>query len=99
VVEAFPAECATPCPPLWHARVGDHLYRPIVENGVVYLSAASGQVEAFAANCGISGGTCEPLWRWDAPHGEHLTPLTIANGMLYVSSDAGRLYAYGLPSM
>jgi outer membrane protein assembly factor BamB len=97
VIEAFPTECSTPCRPLWHATVGDPLYRPVVQNGVVYLSTASGRLEAFAADCSTSGGTCEPLWRWDAPHGERLTPLTIANGMLYVSSDAGTLYAFVLP--
>jgi outer membrane protein assembly factor BamB len=76
----------------WTGATDGGTSSPAVARGVVYV-ASSGNLYAFAAGCGIGGGSCKALWIGPTGGGTSSSP-AVANGVVYVGSADGKLYAF-----
>jgi outer membrane protein assembly factor BamB len=97
---AFPAECSSPCEPLWTASVGGYVRRgsPVVAGGVVYMMSQRtvGQqrpndptsLYAFPAECGTVGAFCEALWKAFEGRVSYSTP-SVSDGFVYAPMGDG----------
>ncbi|MBK5289597.1 MAG: PQQ-binding-like beta-propeller repeat protein [Acidimicrobiia bacterium] len=66
IVELAARGCAaSPCAPLWSARLPSPISTQPAVGGVVYTASADGALHAFAA-AGRASATCRPLWATNA---------------------------------
>jgi outer membrane protein assembly factor BamB len=89
----------TVCEPLWTGAAGDVLQSsPAVVNGVVYVGASNGMLNAFDArgrtNCSGTPPTCQPLWVGATGSAGIFGAPAVAGGTAYVDSFTGRLSAF-----
>ena len=86
------------CDKLWVAQVGTGVRAPAVANGLVYVSAADGTVQAYDANgftnCSATTRVCSALW--DTHVGGSVGPVEVAGGRVYVGAVDGNVHVYGL---
>jgi hypothetical protein len=99
-LDAFPENCADPCPPVWRGRWSSpyknfaaHGASPVVSGGIAYIASLEGVVQAYDLSCGTGGRVCDPSWRLRLPQGLALsdsqsgagTPLRVDHNTLFVA--------------
>lgn len=90
------------CTPLWTAATGGTTgppAAPAVANGLVFVGADNGSVNAFDAhgvtNCSGTPRVCAPLWTGHVSG--QLGDVVVSGGRLFVPSSDGTVTVFGLP--
>jgi hypothetical protein len=87
---AFASDCRRRCPLLWRSPLLQGIpSTPVVSEGRVYVSSASG-LDVFAAGCRGDGLTCRPLWRGDLGNLDGMTvnaPVFVHGHVLLTTSN------------
>jgi outer membrane protein assembly factor BamB len=95
----FPATCDEhACDPVRSFDVAtSRLWRPMVQGGVVYTTAADGSLHAVIDGCDASQAACLQPWSV-ALDGPTVAAAAIGQGAVYAGDDTGHVYAFSLPT-
>ena len=96
VLHAFDAHgCGqATCSQLWGSNVGRDYLKPIVANGLVYLSARGEPTEAWSTD-GCGSAVCAPVWSTTDVLNVPVTPMVISGRLLLAGAG---IATYALPT-